>query len=365
MSLRINNGKRLAGVMKILILNRRDIANPAGGGAETYTHEIARGLAEKHGCEVVAFSSRFKGSEEEDTIDGVRYVRRGSEATVHLWGFAYATKNRRRFDLIIDEFNGVGFFTFFLPNSILLIHQMYKEFWFRELGIAGAFPYVLEPLLLRLYRKKRAITVSPSTRDDLMRLGFKQVRIVMNALARPLAVSGPKDTEPTLVFLGRLRSTKRPEDALKIFRSVKAQVPSARLWIIGAGPLEQRLKDLAFGLADVTFWGFVSGDQKMGLLARAHLLVVPSVREGFGINVIEAASAGCPSVGYNVAGLRDSIRHGETGYLADSVDEAAAKAIGLLTDPAAYQRMSHSCLVYAKEFDWARRVDEFWEIIKG
>ena len=351
--------------VKILILNRRDIANPAGGGAEIYTHEIAAGLAGKYECEVVVFSCSFRESSAEDIIDRVQYVRRGNEATVHLWGFLYALRNRDKFDYIIDEFNGMGFFTFFLKNSLLLIHQMYREFWFRELGPAGIIPFMLEPLLLKLYRKKTAITVSPSTRDDLMRLGFKQVRIVMNALARPFAESGPKDTVPTLVFLGRLRSTKRPEDALKIFRRVKEQVPSARLWIIGAGPLEGRLKDLASGLADVTFWGFVSGEQKMGLLARAHLLVVPSVREGFGINVIEAASAGCPSVGYNVAGLRDSIRHGETGYLADSADEAAAKAIGLLADPAAFERLSNNCLDYAKEFDWARRVDEFWEIIRG
>ena len=110
--------------MRILLLNRRDIANPAGGGAEIYTHEIARGLAATYGCDVVVFSSRFAGSAEKETIDGVEYVRRGNEMTVHLWGFFYALKNRTKFDHIIDEFNGLGFFTFLLPDSILLIHQM-------------------------------------------------------------------------------------------------------------------------------------------------------------------------------------------------------------------------------------------------
>jgi glycosyltransferase involved in cell wall biosynthesis len=351
--------------MKILILNRRDIANPDGGGAEVYTHEIASGLVSKYGCEVVVFSCRFPNASAEDMIDGVRYLRRGNEATVHLWGLYYSIKNRKEFDHIIDEFNGIGFCTFFLPNSLLLIHQMYKEFWFRELGIVGAVPYVIEPLLLRLYRNSPTITVSRSTREDLEKRGFRKVGIVMNAIRRFPWDNAKKDTEPTLVFLGRLKRTKRPEDALEIFRKVKGCIPAARLWIVGTGPLERALKKQAEGLSDVTFWGWVSEEKKMSLLKRAQLLVVPSVREGFGINVIEAASAGTPAVGYNVPGLKDSIQHGETGYLTSSVDEAAARIVALLGDQAAYDKMSSNCLDYSKDFDWPKRVDEFWGIIKG
>jgi len=350
--------------MRILILNRRDIANPAGGGAEVYTHEITSGLVSKYSCECVVFSSRFPNSAAEEVIDGVKYVRKGNEATVHLWGLVFAARNRKKFDCIIDEFNGIGFFTFFLSNSILLIHQLYKEFWFRELGVVGFFPYLLEPLLLRFYRSRLAITVSLSTKEDLDRRGFEKVRIVMNAIRRLLTATIQKDTEPTVVFLGRLRSTKRPEDAILIFRKVKKQVPAARLWMIGKGPLEGALKKNAEGLADVTFHGFVSEEAKMALLKRAHLLLVPSVREGFGINVIEAASAGTPAVGYDIPGLRDSIQHGETGYLTSSVDEAAARIVELLGDQAAYDRMSRNCLDYSKDFDWRKRVDEFWTILE-
>lgn len=351
--------------MKLLILNRRDISNPAGGGAEVYTHEITRGLASKYNCECVVFSSRFPNSDAEETIDGVRYLRKGNELTVHLWGFLYAVKNRNKFDKIVDQFNGIGFFTFFLHNSVLLIHQMYREFWFRELGASGAFPYVLEPLLLRLYRKRLAITVSESTKEDLEARGFGEVRIVMNAITDLPEGEVKKDADPTIVFLGRLKSTKRPEDAIEIFRKVKQRVPAARLWMIGAGPLEKVLRKQAEGLTNVVFFGWVKDKEKTALLQRAHVLVVPSVREGFGINVIEAASAGCPAVGYDVPGLRDSIRHGKTGYLTDSADEAATRIIELLNDRAAYEQLSRNCLDYAKGFDWRKRVDEFWETMSS
>jgi glycosyltransferase involved in cell wall biosynthesis len=351
--------------MKILILNRRDIANPAGGGAELYTHEIARGLTGKYGCEIVIFSNRYPGSTAEEVIDGVRYVRKGSEITVHMWGFLYAIKRRKYFDYIIDEINGPGFFTFFLPNAIILIHQMYREYWIRELGAKGVIPYVLESMFLRCYRRKLAITVSRSTKDDLERVGFRDVKIVMNAIDKSYSGAIEKAPEPTLVFLGRLKITKQPEQAIEIFRKVKMSIPDARLWIIGGGTREDFMKKRAEGLEDVTFCGRVSEHEKFSFLRRAHVLLVPSIREGFGINVIEAASAGCPAIGYNVPGLRDSIRDGETGYLVDTPDEAATRIIELLEDGALYQRMSHNCIEYVEDFVWEKRVDEFWSVINS
>jgi len=350
--------------LNILILNRRDIANPAGGGAELYTHEIARGLVGKYGCEVIVLSCRFPNSAAEEVIDGVKYLRKGNEATVHLLGFVYAIKNRKEFDYIIDEFNGIGFFIFFLPNSILLIHQLYKEFWFRELGVAGAFPYIIESLLLKLYRRKLAITVSDSTKEDLKLLGFEDISIVMNAIKHMPSDTPPKKNDnPLLAYLGRLKSTKRPEDAIMIWQEVKKKIPDVKLILLGRGPEEERLKRTAKGLEGITFYGWVDEEEKFSLLSRAHLLLVPSVREGFGINIIEAAAVGTPAIGYDVPGLRDSIRSGETGYLVHSAEEGALRIVELLNDRNLYGGMTLACLRYAKEFDWNKRVEEFWRIL--
>lgn len=350
--------------MKLLILNRRDIKNPAGGGAEVYTHKVAKGLVDR-GVEVSVFSSKFDGSPKEQTVDGIRYIRGGNELTVHILGFLHALRHKKKFDLIIDEFNGTGFFTFFLPRSVLLIHQLYREFWFRGLGPAGVVPYVIEPLMLCLYRNRPAVTVSPSTRQDLENLGFKNIHIVMNALGnRPLDKVAEKEEVPTLVFLGRLRATKRPEDAIEIFRHIKAEIPDARLWIIGSGPDEAGLKEKAKALKGVTFHGWVGEDRKFELLRRAHLLIVPGVREGFGINVIEAASQGTPAVGYNIHGLRDSIKHGLTGMLAKGPADAAEKALGLIKAPEVYRKMAEDCLEYSRGFSWQKRAEEFWRVIR-
>ncbi len=253
--------------MKILILNRRDILNPAGGGAEVYTHEIARGLTEKYGCEVSVFASSFPGCTREEAFDGVTYIRRGNEATVHLIGFYYAIRNRKRFDRIVDEFNGIGFLTFFLRNSVLLIYQLYREFWLREFGLFGWIPYLIEPLILSLYKRKPTITISPSTKGDLENLGFQRISVVMVGLEHPtLPEVTEKERDMTLVFLGRLKSTKRPEDALKIYSRVRQQFPGCRLWLIGRGPEEMRLKEMAKDLEGVTFFGWVQEEKKYELL---------------------------------------------------------------------------------------------------
>ena len=350
--------------MKILILNRRYPANPAAGGAEVYTHEIAKGLTER-GCRVTVLASGFKGANQRELIDGVEYMRRGNEFTVHLIGFAYAVKNRAAYDLIIDEFNGMGFFCFPLPNSVLLIHQMYRQFWFKELGPAGALPYLAEPFALRLYRRRPVVTVSESTRADLEKLGFKNVRIVMNALnIRPPDAAPVKEARPTLVFLGRFRSTKRPDHAIRIFARVKKEIPDAQLWMIGTGGMEHELKLLASGVGDVNFLGWLDNDEKFNRLGRARVLVVPSVREGFGINVIEAASQGTPAIGYDVHGLRDSIKDGVTGLLAASEEDAAAKVITILKDRVYYGKLSSNCLEYSRGFSWDARGKEFCRFLE-
>lgn len=351
--------------LKILILNRRDITNPAGGGAEIYTHEIAKGLVKKYKCRVSVFTSSFMSNQGEELIDDVRYIRRGNELTVHFWGTLFAFKHRKSFDLIIDEFNGIGFFTFPLKNSAILIHQLYREFWFMELGLAGAFPYLIEPLLLWCYRKKQAVTVSESTQKDLKQSGFSNIAVVMNAVRFPKADKGcPKEAAPTIIFLGRLRRTKRPHDAIEIFKTAQKSIPDLKLWIVGRGTEEERLKKTANGLRGITFWGWVDIERKAELLQRAHILLVPGLREGFGINVLEAASVGVPAIGYAVPGLRDSIRHGETGYLVDSKEEAVFRIMELLENKETYKAMSYNCINYSRGFDWDINVDQFFDLIR-
>jgi glycosyltransferase involved in cell wall biosynthesis len=115
----------------------------------------------------------------------------------------------------------------------------------------------------------------------------------------------PKEAEPTVVFLGRLVAMKRPEDTFRAFELLRGHFPGARLWAIGDGPLERRLRAAAG--PGVHLLGRLGRKELRDRLARAHVLVATSIREGWGLNVSEAAACGTPAIGYRVPGLVDSV----------------------------------------------------------
>ena len=98
----------LARVMKILILNWRDIRSPRAGGAELLTHEIAAAWSQR-GDQVTLFTSRGAGAPAREEIDGVHVVRRGSELTTRF--FAPRSLGRQSWDVIVEEINTLPYFS--------------------------------------------------------------------------------------------------------------------------------------------------------------------------------------------------------------------------------------------------------------
>jgi len=182
---------------------------------------------------------------------------------------------------------------------------------------------------------------------------------------KPLERLGEKEDYPVIVYAGRLKKAKRPEHAIKAFKIVKRNIPDAELWIIGDGYLKDKLTRIA--CEGVRFFGSLSNEDRRDLIKKSWVLVNPSVREGFGLNVIEADALGVPCVAYDVAGLRDSVIDDETGLLARSGDvEALAKGIvNVLTDENLRVRLSQKALAYSKSFSWDNVADGFMKVIES
>jgi glycosyltransferase involved in cell wall biosynthesis len=234
----------------------------------------------------------------------------------------------------------------------------------RPLAKAGRW---LELRLLSLYRETPVVAVSPSTRADLRDVGFSDVAVIANGRDEPPpGLSGlPKEPTPTFLFVGRLTANKRPDHALQAFRTIKRAVPDARLWLIGQGPLEAKLRrELPPG---AELLGRLSRRELYERMARAHCLLVPSVREGWGLVVIEANSVGTPAAGYDVPGIRDSIRPGETGLLAPAGDPEALgrAAVALVSEPERYERVRRAAIEWGNTFSWEATADELLAIAQS
>jgi len=348
--------------MRLLILNRRCIKNPEKGGAESFTMEVAKEFVAK-GYEVEWFASKPKNLITEEIIDGVKFIRKGNELTTHIYGFFYALKRKEY--IIIDEFNGIGYFTFFFKKSILFIHQLYEEFWNAELGILGYIPRFLEKIFLKLYKDKLTITISNSTLEDLKSLGFKKIYVIYNGLdIKPLNEIPKKDKDLHVIYLGRLKKTKNPEDAIKAFLIIKEKINKAKISIIGDGPLKEKLIKKYKNMEGINFLGYIDEKEKYKLLSQAHFILVPSIREGWGQVVIQANAMGTPAIGYKVPGLKDSIIDGKTGFLVENYEEMAQKVIYLWQNKETYQNLSMQAIEWAKNFSWEKTRKEFFNVVE-
>jgi glycosyltransferase involved in cell wall biosynthesis len=354
--------------MKILIFNWRDLKNPEGGGAEVFTHENAKRWVKK-GHEVTLFSSLFEGGKKREIIDGVNIIRDGNKLTVYKKA-KQQYKNvfsRENFNIVIDEINTRPFFTRrFVKRGetiVALIHQLAQEFWYYETPLPVAFigSHFLEKYWLRNYRDIPTITVSNSTKEDLMKLGFQDISVVSEGISfAPLSQMPVKEENPTIIFVGRLKKAKRPDHLVKAFDSIVHQIPRAQLWIVGDGYLRKDLENIAS--ERVTFFGYVSEQEKIDLLSRAWVLVNPSVREGWGINIIEANACGTPCIAYDIHGLRDSIVDGKTGRLVKEladIDALALTILDFLKNVKLREQFSNNALEWSKKFNWDRGAMEF------
>jgi glycosyltransferase involved in cell wall biosynthesis len=358
--------------MKILWLNWRCWLNPAMGGAEVFTYEVAKRWAAS-GHEVSLFTSKYPGSKDEETLDGIRIIRSGGRLTVYRQARRYYSERFKKegFDVIVDEINTQPFSSpKFAKNNervFALIHQLAREFWFYEtpfpLNYVGY--HFLENQWLKQYVEVPTVTVSESTHKDLLDLGFKHVFVVPEGLNfEPLDALPNQDLKPIVAFSGRLKRAKRPDHAIEAFELVKKKVPDAELWVFGDGPFRKTLERLS-GLG-VRFFGNLGNFERRELLKKSWVLMVPGVREGWGLNIIEANALGLPTVAYNVPGLCDSVKNSETGLLVEegNIKDLAEKTISLLTDSPLREKLRVNSLNYSKQFSWEKTANELMKLIK-
>jgi len=343
------------------------------GGAEVFTREVASRFV-KAGHEVTLFTSEFQNCRREEVVDGVRVVRAGGRISVYWKAKEYYRKrfSKEGYDVVIDEINTRPFLTSKFVDKgekvVALIHQLAREYWFYETPFPVSYVgyYFLENRWLRNYVDVPTVTVSESTRRDLLDLGFKKIYIVPEGLNfTPLSEVPRKNSYPVVVYAGRLKRTKRPDHAVKAFRTVREHFPNAELWVIGDGPFRKDLERMAGD--GVKFFGVLPNEERRRLLANAWVLVNPSVREGWGLNVIEANALGTLCVAYDAAGLRDSIRNGETGLLVHNGDvETLANAIiRILSDGGLREKLSENAIEWAGRFSWDKTAEEFMRVINS
>ncbi len=360
----------------LLVLNERDHANPLAGGAEVHLFELFSRLAAR-GFPVTLICARYRGARRIDRERGIEIMRVGNRYTFYARGPALARRLARTHianAILIENLCKLPFYgPLYSPVPVLaIVHHLFGATAFAQVSPPiAAVTYVSELGIPRIYRGVPMIAVSPSTREDLIVRGVSgsNVTVIPNGLDHTLYAPADGEPGPVVLSLGRVEAYKRIDVVIDAMPHILRAVPGAKLLIVGRGEavpaLEQQVARL--GLAEhVELRGFVSEQEKVELYRSARVFVNPSEKEGWGLTVLEANACGTPVVASDSPGLRDSVRHEQTGLLVPHGDVAAcADAISrILRDEDEWRRLRRGALAWAAGFRWDAVTDQVQAVLE-
>ncbi len=249
---------------------------------------------------------------------------------------------------------------------IITLHEVWGDYWYTYLGKPGIFGVIVERAMLSL--TDNIITVSSKTKKDL-----KNIKKSENSIIIPNGIDFDHITEikasnerSDLIFAGRLIKEKNVDILINSISRIKEKFPDIRCLIIGDGPEREKLEELTVGLQltdNVIFKGFMENyDDLIGYMKSSKVFVLPSIREGFGIVVIEANACGLPVVvvDHEMNAATDLVVDGVNGIKSGlEVDEMADNIIKSLDSS---DKCKEKCIELSRKYDWNKIVDSLEKV---
>jgi YD repeat-containing protein len=365
--------------LRILVLNLRDSSNPHAGGAEEHLHELFSRIAAR-GSQVTLHCGGYPGAKRDETMDGIRVVRRGGRLDNGIWSALFYLRHSAEFDVIVDYTCQLHFLTPLYvraPRVAVALHVVGDVYRHDLVFPIGHLMAAWEEFSLRyFYGREHFIAISNSTAAELFGHGISadRVRVIPGAPALPGPPSQIQEAaQPTLVYHGRLKRYKRVDLLLRAMPGILRRVPAAQLRIIGDGDDAHRLRQLArtLGLENaVSFDGWLEPDRHWERLGSGWVHVQPSMKEGWSLAVLAAAQCGLPTLASRVPSLEEMVESGVTGELfaPEDVDDFSEHAVALLQDSARRRAMGRRAAEWVTQFTWddaSKRVEEILAELAG
>lgn len=338
---------------------------PVIGGIENWTQNIAEKLAEKANVFVVTGKVKYQPQKQE--LNGVSIWR------TSLFVLSNLSASPIIYTLSLLPF--IFFRSFYLikKEKVDIVHcQGFLS------GLLGFFlskltkvPFIItvqriegvkNPLKNFIYRNADyCIGASRAVAEFFNKIGCKNVEVIPNGIDLKGFEGIKKEPHEGFVVMtvARLENVKGIEYLIKAFDLLRFDPAKAgsNLLIIGDGSERKNLEGLTkqLGLEDkVKFVGQIPPEGIPEYLAMADCFVLPSLKEGFGIAVLEAMATGVPVVASKVGGILDIIEDGKNGLLTEPGNpEEIAKGIGrIYQDSALRRQLINNAMVELKRYDW-------------
>jgi glycosyltransferase involved in cell wall biosynthesis len=351
-----------AGLRRIHFVAWRDLDDPEAGGSELHAHRVASLWAEA-GLDVTFRTSAVEGGVGSLTRDGYRVRRQAGRYGVFP-GAAWEgiRMGHRPGDALVEIWNGMPFFSplWYRGPRLVFLHHVHADMWGMVLppGLARLGNAVESRLAPRLYRGSRIVTLSESSRQEIIEMmGLRPERITVAppGVDARYSPGGPRAPTPLVLAVGRLVPVKRFDLLMRALAELRQRIPTLRAVIIGEGYARPELEALRAELGAESWLelpGRVDDDELVEWYRRAWVVASASQREGWGMTLTEAAACGTPAVATAIAGHTDAVLNGESGLLVESASALTGTLEQVITDDVLRSRLSRGALARARWFTW-------------
>lgn len=347
------------------------------GGKERRLYEITRRMV-RDDREIHIYTMKWWDGPKTIQIDGVYlhsiskfyplYVKnRRSISQALVFGLATLKLIFEQFDRL--DVDHMPFFPLFSARVVTWLrrkplyatwHEVWgRKYWMEYLGgLGGLFGYITEELAFRM--PDVIISNSVHTTDRLRQAGVaKEIETIpLGVDLKEIYAAETSEQKSDVIFVGRLLSHKNPDLLVKAIALVKESVPAIRCRIIGTGPEKSVILNLIERLrlhGNVELLEPIESHRELyGMLKASRMLVLPSVREGFGLTVIEANAAGIPVIttSHDNNAAKDLILEGVNGLLVEPNEEDIADKILQLLNRGGDMDVRRDI----EQYDWSRVV---------
>ena len=350
----------------------RDLDDVEAGGSEVHAAEVAR-LWSEAGIEVVMRTSYAQGHPPKARRDGYQVIRKAGRYLV--FPRAAASEAFHRYgqrDALVEIWNGMPFFSPLWASGprVVFLHHIHADMWKMVLppNLARLGDTLERQVAPRIYRGSRMITLSPSSKEEMLEVGFKDklIEVVPPGVDQHFRPGGVRSATPLVVGVGRLVPVKRFDRLIRAVVEVRRTAPALELVLVGTGPdrtdLEALVDELDAG-SYIRFAGRVSDEDLVSIYQSAWAVASSSVREGWGMTLTEAAACGTPAVATRIPGHVDALSEGVSGLLADDDDDLVRQLERIVTDEVLRTRLTAGALEHAGTFTWSNTATKIMEIL--
>ncbi len=255
-------------------------------------------------------------------------------------------------------------------NSVVTIHGLEYEYYPKMYPL-NHLKYLRWSTKYALKNARKIIAVSENTKSDLIKLygaNPDKIKVIYHGVNLLKSKSQPKNknSEKYILFIGRLETKKNIHGLIKAFNLLKKKYQVPHKLILAGSPgfgydvLKLKIKNLKLEIIET---GYIPEKEKMLLLEKAEMFVLPSFYEGFGIPILEAQAACCPVITSNISSMPEVAGDGAVLINPNNIEQITEAMYKIINDNEFKKRLIQEGRQNIKRFSWQKCAQETLKIL--